>query len=117
MENFTTRHEWVYVGDIYYTQTMDFESDSIESALLSYIPCRKDPQMHGETFTKNRSQNQLRYEQRPKFDTLLVENLSIDVLQKSGLPVNLITEVASVLKFERLRSNSATNKAMKYTSK
>ena len=61
---------------------------------------------------------QIRYDQQtPQFDALWVETLALNVLRKSGLRARLITEVALVLKLEKLRTNSVAIKFRKYFSK
>lgn len=55
--------------------------------------------------------------QSPQFDSLWVQNLALQVLRKSGLRARLITEVALLLKFEKIKSISVANKFWKYFSK
>jgi hypothetical protein len=60
---------------------------------------------------------QLKYDrQSPQFDSLWVQTLALDVLRKSGLRARLITDIALVFNFEKLRKNSTLIKLRKFIS-
>jgi hypothetical protein len=61
---------------------------------------------------------QLKYDnQSPQFDSLWVQSLALGVLRKSGLRARMITDIALILKFEKLRRNSALITLKKSISK